>query len=220
MGSSPTLKPATTFIPSRSPIVDKDGMATFAFLKILQQWNTQLQNGLTLLGQLKGEIDAATIIQGRTEGIGTTVGHIDSTGAALAPMVDFSRPYLNKTTDHINDGTGSPLAGGAVAHAALVASTPVAGQVLVFGGSTWDPSHPDFSGLSGQISPSQIPNSGVVPGNYPDAAISVNPQGLVTAAASAVGLSVTEITAALTVGGTQGSNTYVNGRLVARVQAT
>jgi hypothetical protein len=222
MGSSPTLKPATTFVFSRSPIVDKDGNATFAFLKILQQWNTQLQNGLTLLGQLKGEIDAATIITGRTEGIGTTVGHIDATGAALAPMVDFSRPYLNKTTDNITDGTGSPLAGGVVAHQALVASAPVVGQVLVFGGTTWDPSHPGFAGLSGTINPAtQMPASGVTPGTYPLASVTVNAEGLVTGAAPGpTGISVTIVTAALTTGGTQGSQTFTNGRLTAQVQAT
>lgn len=216
------LKPASTFIPSRSPIVDKDGMATFAFLKILQGWSTQLQNGLNAIGQIIGIINASTIIQGRTEGIGTTVGHIDSSGAALAPMIDFSRPYINKTTDHINDGIGSPLAGGAVAHQALVASAPVAGQALVFGGTTWDPGHPTFGGLTGQIDPAtQIPPSGVAPGTYALASITVNAEGLVTgAAAGPVGISVTIATAKLTVGGTNGSMTLVNGILTAQVQAT
>ncbi len=216
------LKPASTFIPSRSPIVDKDGNATFVFTKILQGWDTKLQNGLNAIGQLIGEINASTVIQGRTEGIGTTVGHIDDTGAALAPMVDFSRPYLNKTTDHINDGTGSPLAGGIVAHQALVTSAPVAGQVLVFGGATWDPSHPNFSGLTGTIDPAtQMPNSGVAPGTYPLASVTVDAKGLVTAvAAGPAGISATITTAALTVGGTQGSMTFVSGILTAEVQAT
>lgn len=215
------LKPASTFVFSRTAIVDKDGMPTFAFLKQLQIWSTQLQNGLNQIGQLIGEIDASAVITGRTEGIGTTVGHIDDTGAALAPMVDFSRPYLNKTTDHIDDGTGSPLAGGAVAHQALVASTPVTGQVLVFGGATWDPSHPTFAGVSGTIDPAtQIPASGVAPGTYPLATVTVDAQGLVTAATPGAGINATIITAALTVGGTQGSMTFVNGTLTAQVQAT
>jgi hypothetical protein len=217
-----TLKPATTFLASRSPIVDKDGNATFSFLKVLQQWNTQLQNGLNEIGQLIGEINASTVITGRTEGIGTTVGLIDDTGAASAPMVDFSKPYLNKTTDHINDGTGSPLAGGVVAHQALVASAPAAGQVLIFGGATWDPSHPGFSGLTGTIDPAtQMPASGVVPGTYASATVTIGAQGLVIgAAAGTVGLNVVVVTAALTVGGTQGSQTFTNGILTAQVQAT
>lgn len=223
MGSAPTLKPASTFPALRTPIIDtKTGLMDWAWIKWFQDAEQKLQNGLNQLGQLIGQINASTIIQGRTEGIGTTVGHIDNTGAALAPMVDFSRPYLNKTTDHINDGAGSPLAGGAVAHQALVASTPVAGQALVFNGATWNPNAPGFSGLAGQINPAtQMPPSGVTPGTYPAANVTVNAEGLVTAAAAGtVGISVAIVTAALTTGGTQGSMTFTNGLLTAQVQAT
>lgn len=215
------LKPASTFLPSRSAIVDKDGMATSFFLKTLQDWDTKLRNGLNEIGQLIGEISAATIIQGRTEGIGTTVGHIDETGMANAPMIDFSRPYVNKTTDHIDDGTGSPLAGGAVAHASLVASSPVAGQILAYTGTSWDPLHPDFAGLTGQIDPAtQMPNSGVTPGTY-TGSFTVNAEGLVIAATPGpTGLNVTITTAALTGVGTQGSMTFVDGKLTAQTQAT
>jgi len=49
----------------------------------------------------------------------------------------------------------------------------------------------------------------------------VNAEGLVTAASNGpTGLSVTITTAALTIGGTQGSQTYVDGVLTAQVQAT
>lgn len=222
MGSSPSLKPATTLLAVRSPIVDKDGMALPYFSKLLQQWNTQLQNGLNAIGQLIGEINAATIIQGRTEGIGTTVGNIDSTGTLTADGVDLSRPYLNKTTDHINDGTGSPLAGGAVAHQALVASAPVAGQILTFGGTTWDPTHPSFAGITGTINPAtQLPPSGATAGTYPLATVTVNAQGLATTvSAGPAGIAVTIATAKLTVGGANGSQTFVNGVLTAQTPAT
>jgi hypothetical protein len=216
-----TLKPASTFLAARSPIVDQDGNATFYFSKLLQGWDTQLRNGLNAIGQLIGEINAATIIQGRTEGIGTTVGHIDDTGAALAPMIDFSRPYINKTTDHINDGTGSPLAGGVVAHQSLIASAPVAGQALVYDGTAWNPDHPSFTGLSGQIATGQLPNSGVTPGTYPLASVTFDATGRATgAAAGPVGLNVTIVTAMLTVGGTNGSMTFVGGILTALTPAT
>jgi hypothetical protein len=189
---------------------------------MLQGWDIKLQNGLNQIGQLIGEINAATKITGRTEGIGTTVGHIDDTGAALAPMVDFSRPYLNKTTDHINDGTGSPLEGGKVAHQALVASTPIAGQALVFNGATWDPSHPGFSGLTGTIDPAtQMPPSGVTPGAYPAASITVNAEGLVTGATpGTIGINGVIATAKLTVGGANGSMTFTNGILTSQTPAT
>lgn len=60
----------------------------------------------------KGEIKLQAPIVGRTEGIGTTVAKIDSGGVVLAAGVDFSRAYVNKNTDNIADGTGSPLSGG------------------------------------------------------------------------------------------------------------
>lgn len=54
-------------------------------------------------------------------------------------------------------------------------------------------SQPAFSDISGQITSAQLPSSG---------------------------LSVTIVTAALTIAGTQGSQTFVNGLLVGQVQAT
>lgn len=59
-----------------------------------------------------GAIQPQAPVVGRNEGIGTTVQNISSAGVAQAPMVDFSVPYANKDTDHISDGTGTPLAGG------------------------------------------------------------------------------------------------------------
>jgi hypothetical protein len=81
---------------------------------------------------------------------------------------------------------------------------------------------PDFSDLSGQIAPAtQMPVSGVTAGSYTLSSVSVNAEGLVTAASNGpTGLSVTITTAALTIGGTQGSQTYVDGVLTAQVQAT
>ncbi len=60
----------------RGPIVDKSGMANRDFVKLMQEWSIQLANAITLIGELK----ASTVIEGRTEGIGTTVGNIDSVG--------------------------------------------------------------------------------------------------------------------------------------------
>jgi hypothetical protein len=81
---------------------------------------------------------------------------------------------------------------------------------------------PGFSDLSGQIAPStQMPASGVVAGSYSLSSVTVNSEGLVTAASSGpTGLSVTITTAALTVGGTQGSMTFSSGILTAQVPAT
>ena len=120
-----TLKPASSLVITRVPLVDSNGMATWNALKIFQDWDTKLQNGLNQLGQITQSIPAATQVVGRTEGIGTTLQNIDATGKILAAGIDFARAYANKDTDHIADGTGSPLAGGKAAEIALVSSAPV-----------------------------------------------------------------------------------------------
>ncbi|KKL26895.1 hypothetical protein LCGC14_2390690, partial [marine sediment metagenome] len=70
----------TTFAVTRTPIADpKTGMATWTFIKKLQEYETKLTNAITLLG----EIAAAANIEGRTEGIGTTVTKLNSSGLLL-----------------------------------------------------------------------------------------------------------------------------------------
>lgn len=66
-------------------IVDKNGIPTFQFTKALQDWNTRITKSLNQLGELIGAISANSVITGRTEGIGTTVGNINSTGVITPP---------------------------------------------------------------------------------------------------------------------------------------
>ena len=86
----------STFAAIRSPIVGKDGMPTWTFLQKLLEYEKKLQNTLTLLG----EIASGTVIQGRTEGIGTTVTKLNSAG------------LLTDADQIAADGVGSPLEGG------------------------------------------------------------------------------------------------------------
>lgn len=147
------LKPASTFIPSRSPIVDPDGMATWNFLKILQDWDTKLRNGLNQIGQIIQDIPAATNIAGRVA-IGIILQYVDDGGQILPNGIDFARPYLNKDTDHIADGTGGPLAGGRAAEIALVTSPPAPeAKKFVTGltGGVFIKAQPAYSDLTGQI---------------------------------------------------------------------
>lgn len=85
----------------RIPIADKNGMATREFLKFfVDVLHEKTSQTLTIQSQ----ITAATPVVGRTEGLGTTVGNIDSGGILLAPGADFSRSYTNKHLDNIPDG--------------------------------------------------------------------------------------------------------------------
>lgn len=228
------LKPASTFVPARSAIADKNGMATWSFIKILQDWDTKLRNSLNSNGQFVGDISPTSLIVGRVA-IGNILQYIDDGGVVLGLGIDFSRSYANKDTDHIGDGTGSPLAGGKVAYAALVASVPVAGQTIRFDGSDWLPvaisqsrlpmtsewiksydattgtftsSQPFFAEIAGIASAAQVPPLSSLSGQI---AIGQMPSP---------SFSGTITTAKLTVSGTNGSMTFANGQLISQVAAT
>jgi hypothetical protein len=80
-----TPVPNQSVINPRSPIVGDDGAPKFQFLKTLQDWQTRINAGLGQLGELigtfNGLIAASAKIEGRTEGIGTTVSNIDVAGS-------------------------------------------------------------------------------------------------------------------------------------------
>jgi len=103
---------------------------------------------------------------------------------------------------------------------AVIAHQFVTGYNNVTG--AFSTAQPAFSDLSGQINPStQMPASGVTAGSYTLASLTVDAEGLVTAASNGpTGLSVTITTAQLTPTGTQGSQTFTNGVLTAQVPAT
>lgn len=81
-----------------------------ASVRLLQDIATRADKTATDLG----EIQATAPVTGRTEGLGTTVINITNSGDlnSLANVVDTS-------TNHLTDGTGSPLAGGTLARIAL-----------------------------------------------------------------------------------------------------
>lgn len=95
--------PVPSFHQLKDPIIGKDGKPTVSFKKVLQEWQTKLNQTITLLGEINSKIP----IQGRTEGIGTTVQHVDSTGN-LSSLANVN----NTNTDLLTDGTGTPLTGG------------------------------------------------------------------------------------------------------------
>lgn len=66
----------STFAAIRSRFVDEKGMLTWTALQKLLEYEKKLQNAITLLG----EIASGTKIQGRTEGIGTTVVKLTAAG--------------------------------------------------------------------------------------------------------------------------------------------
>lgn len=130
MAQTPVVSSSTAL---QGQIIDpKTGALTWSGTQWFRSIQQSVNNGLDQQGNFIGNIgpdatiSAESVIQGRTEGIGTTVQNIDANGIILGPGIDFARPYLNKTTDNIGDGSGHPLAGGKAANQALVVAPPAA----------------------------------------------------------------------------------------------
>lgn len=128
-------KPASTFVLAHAPIVTQDGNLSWAGLKQLQTWDTQLSNGLDQIGNFIGNLQPTVQIIGKPGDVGSITQNLSSTGVVTGAGIDFSLPYLNKDTDHIADGSGHPLAGGKLAYLALAA--PTAGNLLEWDGANW-----------------------------------------------------------------------------------
>lgn len=92
----------------RGPLVDSQGNLT----RDWQMYFRDLHSKTYLSLNVQGQIVSTTKVSGRTEGLGSTLQNVDSAGVLLAAGADFSRAYVNKNTDNITDGTGSPLTGG------------------------------------------------------------------------------------------------------------
>lgn len=231
---------------TQGPIADKNGMPTYAFLKWLQDFNTRVTNGLNLLGQFIGNISNTAKIGNRPEEIGITVQNIDETGVIKANGIDFTRAYLNKTTDNIADGTGSPLAGGKAAYQALVESIPINNNSLVFSSGQWSPAPVNYSNITGVPTlPSDAPATGskwvnsydASTGNFTESqpsfsdisgtataaqipALSALTGAITTSQLPPGGFSGSVPLAKLTTGGTNGSLTVVAGLITAVTNPT
>lgn len=192
------------------PLVDKDGKALFAFLKWMQGVGGTINANFDPDGDYQGPIGSRATINGRST-LASIVQFISTGGIVQGAGIDFAISYLNKDTDHIADGFGSPLAGGKAAFTALISSPPpVTAHQWVRGlaAGIFVESQPDFTDLTGTATPAQVPALPALGGQITFAQL------------PSAGLNVTITTAALTTLGTQGSMTFQNGVLTGQVQAT
>jgi len=206
-----SIQPPSTFVVTRTPIVDKTGYATWSFLKILQGWETKLENGLNSIGQITQPIPDTIPIAGRSEPLAVTVQNIDSNGVITDDGIDFAREYVHKTTDYIHDGSGSPLNGGKAAEIALVTNPPSPQPHQWVNGlqaGLFTQSQPEFADIDGQATAAQVPPLSELNGQ------------ITTAQLPPEGISVTIITAPITLVGLPGSMTFTNGILTDQTQAT
>lgn len=228
--STPNLVVAPT-IP-QTPLFDSNtGQLSWAWVKWFQNITQAVNSGLTLLGQFIGELSQSTQITGRAGTVGSITQNIDAAGVVEGPGIDFIRPYLNKNTDNIADGTGSPLTGGKTAYTALVASGPISGRSLIFNGAQWQPAQVQYGNVNGTpVIPANEPtvtnqwidsydaSTGLFTRSQP-AFSSISGQ-ISIAQLPAAGFSGTVPLAKITVGGADGSLTVTNGLITAVVNPT
>jgi len=173
------------------PLVDiKTGLATFAFLKWLQN-----------IGQLINKV-------------------FDNTGAISPDAIPFptstslggivtAGPSANQWVNAI-DGTGTPQLSQPSFQNLSGTATPAQIPALsALSGSVNPAQVPPLSDLNGAVTASQVPPLSVLSGQITAGQI---PAGL--------GFGGTIVTAKLTVGGANGSMTFSNGFLVSQVPAT
>jgi hypothetical protein len=200
-------KPASTFVAARTAIVDENRMATWSFIKILLDWDIKLRNGLNSTGQLIGNIDPATRVLPRVEGLGQTLQNINSSGV-MQPAGLFPASTLVQGAVIMPAGAADNRLG----TAAIQPATAFDASGSAAGAQSAAQTYAAAQASTAQTNAENYTNSfasnaaNLTTGTLPIARLS--------------GLSVTITTAALTTGGTQGSMTFTNGLLTAQVQAT
>ena len=87
-----SLPTPQALVVTRSPIVNKDGTATWEFLKILQDWSLRITNSLDILGQFIGELNQDTQISGRGGTIGTALQNVTPGGVVQPAGITPASP--------------------------------------------------------------------------------------------------------------------------------
>lgn len=192
-------------------LVDKDGKATYPMIKWMQGIGKTVNAALDPNGNFDGDIGPDATIAGRST-LASIVQFIGADGVVTGPGIDFAKPYANKNTDHIADGTGNPLAGGRAAEIALVtnAPVPVAHKFLTgLVAGIFQLAQAAFADISGVATAAQIPPLSGISGNLTAG------QGPLGAFTGTVHLAkITPIT------GSDGSLTVQNGWIMAVVDPT
>jgi hypothetical protein len=190
----------------RTPIIDlKTGQMDWTWIQWFVDAQNRLQNGLNQLGELIGQIKATTIITGRTEGIGTTVQHIDDTGV-MTPEGMTSATSKAQGAVILPSGALSNTLGSASIKEETDFDSSGAAAAALKTAETYTDTVAETTLAAAEAFSSDASN--ITIGN------------LAIARMPAAGLSVTITTAALTSSGSSGSMTFTNGILTASTQAT
>lgn len=193
----------SSFTALQTPFLDATGKVSWTWLKLLQQWQTQLGNGFDANGNLVSNIGSSVQVTGKNGTLGAILQNITSQGVFLAAGL----PQATSTTQGaviLPAGAGSNQLGSA----ALAATTSFdpAGSAAQAQAAASD--HADIASTAAQNNAETFASnaSNLTSGTVDNARLA--------------GFSGTIVTAKLTVAGANGSLTFSNGQLESEVAAT
>lgn len=198
--------PASSFTALTTPIIDtKTGLMSWTWTQWFVDAQNRLQNGLDQLGQLKGNIAATTQIIGRSEGIGTTVQHLSSTGVIDSSGMTPATPASQGAVVLPQGASGNTLGSAAMQDRNAFDAVGAAATAQA-----------NAEGYTDTSSAATLTSAE----NFARNASNIDTGNLPLAQLPAAGITVTIATAKLTTLGANGSMTFQNGLLVAQVAAT
>lgn len=193
----------SSFTALQTPFLDAQGKVSWTWLKLLQQWQTQLGNGFDQNGNLISNISTSVQISGRDGTIGAILQNITSQGIFLAKGL----PAATSTTQGaviLPAGAGSNKLGSA-AMAETTSFDPVGSAAHAQAAAS---DHADIASTAAQNNAQAFASnaSNITSGTLDNARLA--------------GFSGVVTTAKLTTLGANGSMSFTNGLLISVVAAT
>lgn len=181
----------------------KTGMLTYIWQRMFQTWQQILSKSFDTNGNLTAPISQAATVSGRTGTIGSILQNITNAGVVtpngMSPATSTTQGAVIMAPSAQNNQLGT-------AAQKNTQDFDAAGSAAAAQGAATD------AGTAAATAAQQAAQT--------FASDASNLTSGTVALARLPGISVTVATAALTVGGTQGSQTFTNGQLTAQVQAT
>ena len=208
------VKQAGAFTALQVPVFDKEkGTLSYTWLKQFQQWQRLLAGGFDPSGTLISNISPNVKIVGRLGTIGTILQHISDVGvidgAGMTPATSTEQGAVV-----LPSGATDNVLGSAAIHAAT--DFDPAGAAAVAAGAAQTAAE----AYAGTVSASAAATAQSNAEAYASNASNITSGNLNLARIPGLAGTTTITTAALTVGGTQGSMTFENGVLTAQTPAT
>lgn len=186
-----------------TPLFDKDGRLNRAWQQLFLQWRQQLSVGFDSSGTLISNISPTVRITDRGGTIGSILRFIGDNGVVtpdgLPPATDNAQGAVK-----LAPGIVSNILGTAAAQDSSAFDPAGSAATAQANAEAFATSEANAALAAAETFASNASN--LTSGTVPNARLG--------------GMTVTVTTAALTVGGTQGSMDFVNGLLVSQVQAT